>query len=348
MLRGRQDRSFSLRWLVLLVGLLGGTGCCGIPKHRISLPDALTEQDKGPLPEYILEPPDIILIDAIRTIPKPPYRIEPLDALFVNVANPLAEPISGVVSVEPDGTINLGARFGPLRVEGMTIEEAKAAVVARLKPSIKDPLVQVSLAQSRALQQIRGEHLIRPDGTVGLGSYGSVPVAGLTLREAKQAIEAFLSQFLLRPEVSVDVFAYNSKVYYIITDGAGFGEAVYRFATTGNETVLDAISQITGLPPVSSKKRIWVARPVGCDQPEQILPVDWRAITRHGSTVTNYQILPGDRIYVQAQPLITVDTYLARIITPIERLLGVTLLGNAVVEAVQAGNASGVTGGVVR
>ena len=45
----------------------------------------------------------------------------------------------------------------------------------------------------------------------------------------------------------------NSKVYYIITDGAGSGEQVFRFPVTGSETVLDAISQIGGLPPVSSK-----------------------------------------------------------------------------------------------
>ena len=34
----------------------------------------------------------------------------------------------------------------------------------------------VAIAQSRAMQVIRGEHLVRPDGTVGLGVYGSVPV----------------------------------------------------------------------------------------------------------------------------------------------------------------------------
>jgi hypothetical protein len=32
--------------------------------------------------------------------------------------------------------------------------------------------------------------------------------------------------------------------------------------------------------------------------PEQILPVDWNGITRAGNTRTNYQLLPGDRLYV--------------------------------------------------
>ena len=43
------------------------------------------------------------------------------------------------------------------------------------------------------------------------------------------------------------MFAYNSKVYYVITEGAGAGDLVARLPITGNETVLDAISQINGL-----------------------------------------------------------------------------------------------------
>ena len=32
---------------------------------------------------------------------------------------------------------------------------------------------------------------------------------------------------------------------------------------------------------------------------EQVLPVDWTGITRHGKSETNYQLLPGDRLYVR-------------------------------------------------
>jgi hypothetical protein len=155
----------------------------------------------------------------------------------------------------------------------------------------------------------------------------------MTLAQAKWAIEAQLSQTLLDPEVSVDVFAYNSKYYYIVTDGAGYGEQ-YRLPSTGNETVLDAISQINGLPSLPPSAHL-VARPAPADATcYQILPVDWKAMTRGGATNTNYQLLPGDRLFVQAEPIIAVDTYLARFIAPFERMLGITLLGNSVVEAV--------------
>lgn len=290
---------------------------------------------KVSLPPYMIEPPDILLIDTVRMIPLPPYRIEPLDVLIIQVAEALPnQPISGPYPVSPDGTINLGYVYGTVRVAGLTLEEAQVVIRNQLSRSIKNPQVAVALSQSRTIQQVRGEHLVRPDGTINLGSYGSVYVAGLTLAQAKCAIEEYLSQFVLKPEISLDVFAYNSKVYYVITDGAGFGQQVFRFPSTGNETVLDAISNVAGLPVVASKKYIWLARPAAPNHScYQVLPVDWKAITQGGATETNYQIFPGDRIYVRADCLISVDNLIAKIVAPVERLLGVTLLGVTTVDA---------------
>jgi polysaccharide export outer membrane protein len=285
------------------------------------------------MPNYVIEPPDVLMIDAIRAVPLPPYRIEPLDALAILVTETLPQqPIAGLYTVEPEGTINLGFTYGSVQVADKTIEEAKVAIENHLKPILRPGYqVTVSPGETRGRQQIAGPHLVRQDGKVSLGTYGAVPVAGLTIEQAKAAIELHLSQFLLRPEVSVDVAGFNSKVYYVITDGAGFGEGVYRQPITGNETVLDAVSSINGLPSVASKKRIWVARPTpgrpGCDQ---VLPVDWIAITKCGKTDTNYQVFPGDRIYVEAKPVLTFDNYLAMFLAPVERVMGVYLLGQSI------------------
>src|SRR5204862_5512953 len=140
----------------------------------------------------------------------------------------------------------------------------------------------------------------------------------------------------------IDVLAYNSKRYYVIFDGGGFGEQVIAFPITGSETVLDAISNVYGLSDVASKRNIWVARRTPhCGQPWQILPVDWIGITQHGITLTNYQVMPGDRIYVKAQKLVTIDTALARVISPIERVFGVTLLGSSMINQIQGRNTTG-------
>jgi polysaccharide export outer membrane protein len=318
---------------------LAASGCATGEVVRVPpVHDLPRELDKVSLPAYRVEPPDILLIEAVKAVPKPPFKIEPLDVLLVHLANPIKdEPLSALFTVDPDGTINLGPAYkGAVRVVGLTIPEAKGAVELHLKKTLNDPQVTVSLAQSRAAQRVTGPHLVRPDGTVSLGTYGSVRVVGLTLPEVRAAVEAQLSKYLLNPEVLVEVQGFNSKTYYVIMDGGGAGQQVVRLPITGNETVLDAIANVNGLSPVSSTHHIWVARPAPTDcSPYQILPVDWFSVSTRGDPTTNYQLMPGDRVYVDAQAAVVVDTYLARFLAPIERLFGVTLLGASAVNEVQ-------------
>jgi len=285
------------------------------------------ELSKAVLPTYTIEPPDILVIDATHMVPRHPYHVKTLDVLGIEVVGTLPDqPITGAFSIESGGLVNLGHPYGAVKVAGKTVDDARIAVEEHLKTFLTKPQVTVSLLQLSGSQQITGEHLVGPDGTVTLGSYGSVSVVGHTLASAKMAIEWHLAQFLDDPEVSVDVFAYNSKVYYIVTQGAGLGDGVHRFPITGNETVLDAISQVNGLTGVSSK-RIWIARPSTQPGNVQILPVKWEAITAQAAAETNYQILPGDRVFIAEDKLIAFDTTLGKIISPLERVMGFALLG---------------------
>jgi polysaccharide export outer membrane protein len=220
-----------------------------------------------------------------------------------------------------------------------------------LPPYVVEPpdivLIQVSPEVTLPGLPLAGQFVVRPDGTVALGAYGELYVAGRTLEEIKQMIFAQLSQrleTLAVEDIFVDVLAYNSKVYYIITDGAGSGEDIDRLPSTGNETVLDALSYVGGLSAVSSKDRVWIARPSPLGGPTQIIPVDWKAIVEHGSTATNYQVMPGDRIYVKADPLVTIDTLVAKLTTPVERVLGNVLLWNITVNRLEGNFQRGGTG----
>src|SRR5262245_52667768 len=312
-----------------------------VPVH----PTAPRELAKVILPPYRIEPPDILEIDAIRVVPKPPYHLKSLDSLMIQVSRTLPDaPIAGAFVVEPGGTINLGNPYGVVRLAGMTVEEAKAAIESQLKLTLKEPTVNVALGEIAGKQQIAGQHMVAPDGTVTLGSYGNVLVVGQTLAEAKASIERHLAEVLQEPEISVSVFAYNSKKYYVITQGAGLGDGVVQFPVTGNETVLDAISQINGFTSVSSTK-IWVARPgYTADGHDQILPVDWISISQRGDIATNYQLLPGDRVYVAEDKLVSTDNFLAKVISPIERVFGITLLGSSTIFNIKNGGQNSGTG----
>jgi polysaccharide export outer membrane protein len=298
------------------------------------------ELAKVSLPPYVIESPDVLQINAIRLIPRPPYRIEPLDTLGIRVVEALPDqPIQGIYGVEPDGRVNLGFNYGAVFVQGMTIEQASAAIDRHLQKRLKKGYqVSVVMGESRALQLIRGFHLVQTDGTVNLGLYGSVYVDNMTIPQAKAALEAHLSQFLLNPEISLTVSGYNSKVFYIVTAGGGVSaEQITRLPMTGKTTVLDALSLVSGLPYHSSTNKMWLVRPAPegtCE--ELVLPIDYHGIVACGKTATNYQILPGDRLYVKAAPLLTIDAYLARVLAPIDRFLGTTLLTEGVISQLQA------------
>jgi len=331
-------------WAPVLAVVLGATAGCQIygRPQRSTTQEVMAEANcptdpakmpakelaKVTLPPYVIEPPDILLVDALRVVPKPPFRIQSFDTLQVIVEGTLLEqPINGLYVVEPGGMLDLGPSYGKVLVANQSLEEAQDSVFRHLKRILREPQVSLTLAQAAGQQQIAGEHLVGPDGTINLGTYGAVYVTGMTINEAKAAIEKHLAQYLDAPLVSVDVFSYNSKVYYVITEGAGFGDNVGRFPVTGNETVLDAIAQINGLSRLSSKD-IWIARPapsqVGCDQ---ILPVDIDAIMKGASTATNYQILPGDRVFIAQDQWYAFDSLVGKVTAPFERIFGFSLLG---------------------
>jgi polysaccharide export outer membrane protein len=267
--------------------------------------------DAGPA---IAVPPQGAVPRELEKIVLPPYVIEAPDQLLIEVVQR-----SRVPKLDKDGK-------------------------ELINPKTNEPILE-SVTDRLPVQPVSGPFMVRLDGTVGLGFWGAVPVAGLTLDQAAAAIRAHLLQQdelkrlgtkLESLTVIVDVLAYNSKRYYVIFDGGGFGEQVFPFPITGSETVLDALSNIYGLPDVASRRNIWVARRTPHPgQPWQILPVDWIGITQHGVTWTNYQVMPGDRIYVKAQRLVTIDRNLARIISPIERIFGITLLGSSTVNQIK-------------
>lgn len=332
-----------IRLLILAVLTLSLAGCHAVDYYDSSLQRPVPppmepprELAKMSLPTYRVEPPDMLQIEMLKLVPLPPYRIDIYDVLQIRVLGTiLDQPIDDFFLVEGEGVVSLGPAYGTVRVAGMTIEEAKAAITSKLQELLAKPDVSVQLAKTAGTQPITGQYLIAPDGTINLKHYGLLHVAGKTVTEIRIDLEKHLSKYFDSPEASVDVVAYNSKVFYVITQGAGQDDNIRRVPITGNETVLDALSMVNGLSPVSSSQ-IWIARPApggfGC---EQILPVDYEAIAMGGSAATNYQVMPGDRVFIAVDGTVAMNSWLTKMTAPIERLLGVSSLGTSTVRGMQ-------------
>jgi HEAT repeat protein/protein involved in polysaccharide export with SLBB domain/beta-lactamase regulating signal transducer with metallopeptidase domain len=84
---------------------------------------------------------------------KHPYRIRPFQVLNIDAINPTPDsdrtgiimPLAGPYLVDPDGKVSLGPSLGKVAVEGLTLEEAAAAVEKQLHKTLKQPSVSVTL-----------------------------------------------------------------------------------------------------------------------------------------------------------------------------------------------------------
>jgi polysaccharide export outer membrane protein len=322
--------------VVCVVGIGCASNALGAEKGDGASAGTARELAMRPLPTYRIAPPDVLSIEVLKLVPPPPYRATIYDTLQIRVVGALMDqPIDGFFLVESDGDVTLGPSYGRVHVAGMTMPEAQAAVMKNLKQVLAKPQVSVQLAKSVGCQAVTGDYLVAPDGTINLRKYGRVQVTDKTVEEASAAVQKRLAKFFDAPDVSLDIKQCNSKVFYIITEGAGMGDNVRRVPITGNDTVLDALAAVNGLSQVSSK-RIWIARPSAKNPAKgTILPVDYAGITKRGATATNYQIMPGDRVFIAQDKTVALNEWISKKTAPIERVLGIISLGASIIENVE-------------
>lgn len=148
------------------------------------------------------------------------------------------------------------------------------------------------------------DQTILPDGTIDLGKYGRPVVAGHTVPEVEGLVQAIVKARSEKDKeqpvlINVRLVGRASKVYYVI----GEVNAPGAFPINGRETVLDAVIAAGNLTRKASQENIILSRPTAPDGCRVVYPVCWQQIVQDGDTTTNYQIMPGDRIYVPSQTL---------------------------------------------
>jgi polysaccharide export outer membrane protein len=263
-----------LRWVWPWLAL-AACGCQTVrtPEERIAQSNIPRELQKTSMPEYVVEPPDLLIVEVLEALP--------------------GRPITGERLVRPDGTITLGF-YGDVYVAGLTVQEIKEKIVVHLRKYLTD--------------QTLGLVRLDPDDPEKL-----VPIQPPGVKEPLPPEEALQWAIRNSSRVSIDVGSYNSKVYYIEGDVNAPG----RLPITGNETVLDAINYAGGLTPTAAPQNIRLVRPAppGSSCP-QILPVNYAAIVQAGDPTTNYQLMPGDRVYVYRDPIVRTTIFIDRLAQP--------------------------------
>lgn len=145
------------------------------------------------------------------------------------------------------------------------------------------------------------DQTVLPDGTIDLGRFGRLIVAGKTLEQIESDVQAAIKA--IEPEagpVNVRLVDPQSAVYYVLGEVNSPGS--YPFV--GRETVLDAILAAGGLTDKASPCNIILSRPGEPCNCRTVIPICYKHIVQQGDTATNYQIMPGDRVYVATRTLL--------------------------------------------
>ena len=108
--------AYWLRTLGILLLVGSSPGCCHYVypgRDRAGpipcVPDSVPrELSKTTLADYVIEPPDVLSIEAISLIPRSPYKLRPLDVVSVVVGGVSDEAnVSGNYVVQGNGTIQV-------------------------------------------------------------------------------------------------------------------------------------------------------------------------------------------------------------------------------------------------
>ena len=171
----------------------GGQVALG-PAYGRAVVNGLTcEQAEGKITEHlkkILTKPEVQVTPAEReeawreaVLPKSPYKIGVWDVLNVRVLGTIIDqPIDGFFLVESTGTLAFGPAYGRVQVKGMTLNEAEAAIKAKLKQVLAKPDVQVTVArQAGQKEQWRATAPPQPPYAIHPGMPLLVNVAGTLL-----------------------------------------------------------------------------------------------------------------------------------------------------------------------
>lgn len=190
-----------------------------------SFDKAIYPSDDGLFPEYHIVPGDLldVLFQVQSDVRKDAFRIavdHTVSVKFIHLPD-----LNETQNVKPDGKISL-PYIGEVHVEGLTPMELTAVLRERYAKVLRDPELYVTVPEfSTKIKELKNDlHTatrglsrlvtVRPDGYATFPLLGDVFVAGRSIPEANNALDAKYAEVM--PGLQVDLFlekTHGSVVY---------------------------------------------------------------------------------------------------------------------------------------
>jgi polysaccharide export outer membrane protein len=164
--------------------------------------------------------------------------------------------------------------------------------------------------------------VVRPDGRISVDLIGDVEVEGKTVEEVRALITKEVAHYILNPDVTVILSSSNSRVFFVFGEVARPG----TYPLTGHVTAVEALGIASGATRWANLGQGRLVRPT--DEAPQAFRVDFKAITQSGDGRTNYELAPGDVIFLPPTAWARFGYALQAIFFPFQQVLG---LGRSIV-----------------
>ena len=167
--------------------------------------------------------------------------------------------------------------------------------------------------------EVSGEYIINQEGKIQYEFVGDVTLSGLTKEQAVSLLTKKLSVYIIKPEISLKISGYNSKIVYVVGEVANPGRIPMHGDTI---TVRDALLT-AGLPLIGS---------AATDSASLFTPsasgnvirkkVNVEALLYRGDLRENYVMRPGDCLYIPATFLTKAMRVISPVTAPVENVAG--------------------------
>lgn len=136
-----------------------------------------------------------------------------------------------------------------------------------------------------------GKYIVRPDGKLSFPLIGEVDITGQTINQFTQALEQRLSEYLVNPQVTVNIAQLGTTRVYVL--GEVIKPGLYEL--TKSHKLLDAIGAANGFTKDAAKKKVFL---VHKDQQGEPIKLNLNDILKKGDVSQNYTLVEGDLLYL--------------------------------------------------
>ena len=141
-------------------------------------------------------------------------------------------------------------------------------------------------------------YIVRPDGKVTVPLIGDIDVTGKTVTEFTRQLEASLAEYLVRPQVSVNILKLGTTRVYVLGEVKKPG----LYELEKSHRVLDALGKAEGFTEKAAKKKIFLIRK-GAEEP---VLVNINNFLKKSDQSQNYVLNEGDCLYLTSNGKINI------------------------------------------